>query len=210
MTLPAGRIVIMTKEPAAGRVKTRLAPALIDGGSERIHVALVEETIRRARSTGLPCTVSLSGDLSSPFADRLREAGLTVEPQASGDLGERLAAALVGPGRRLVLGTDTPIFEPDWLLSAIHAPAPVVLGPSDDGGYWMMALDAPCPGLFEGIPWSTDAVAATTMRRAADLGLAVTTAPTCYDIDEPADLQRLLNDPRCPPHLRTIAAQQLR
>lgn len=206
----AGRIVIMTKEPAPGRVKTRLAPALIAGGSERIHVALVEETARRALSTGLPCTVSLSGDLAGPFAAWLRGMGLTVEPQAGGDLGERLTDALSGPGRLLVLGTDTPIFEPDWLLAAIHDPAPVVLGPSEDGGYWVMALDAPCPGLFADIPWSTEAVAATTMRRAADLDLAVAAAPTCYDIDEPADLRRLLDDPRCPPHLRTIAAQQLR
>ncbi|MFT5686699.1 MAG: glycosyltransferase A (GT-A) superfamily protein (DUF2064 family), partial [Myxococcota bacterium] len=79
-----------------------------------------------------------------------------------------------------------------------------------DGGYWMLALDAPCRGLFADIPWSTDAVAETTMRRASDLGLAVHLAPTCYDIDEPTDLQRLLADPRCPPALRTTATQQLR
>ncbi len=204
------RIVILTRDPIPGRVKTRLSPALVAGGCERIHLALVEETTRRALATGLPCTVSLDGDLDGPLAGRLRRAGLTVEPQSPGDLGERLTAALSGPGRLLVLGTDTPLFEPAWLLDAIADPAPVVIGPSDDGGYWMLALDAPCPGLFVDIPWSTPAVAETTMARARALNLTVGRAPDCYDIDEPGDLLRLLDDPRCPSSLRTTAAAQLR
>ena len=132
---------------------------------------LVEETLRRAAATGLPVEVCLSGDLTGTFADRLRRHGVTPTAQASGDLGARLTAALAGPGRRLVLGTDCPLFEPRWLLDAVSSPAEVVIGPSDDGGYWMLTLDAPCPGLFEDVPWSTPAVAETTMSRAAALGL---------------------------------------
>ena len=204
------RIIILTKEPLPGRVKTRLAPGLRPGGPERIHQALVDETLSRALATGLPVDVCLAGDPHGPFAARLRSAGAAVLPQACGDLGARLTAALAGPGRRLVLGTDCPLLEPAWLLAAVDDPAPVVLGPSDDGGYWMLTIDAPCPGLFRDIPWSTAAVAATTMNRARELGLHVSLAPTCYDIDEPADLQRLLADPRCSIALRDTALPLLR
>lgn len=204
------RIIILTKEPVPGRVKTRLAPALCPGGPELIHRVLVAETLSRALATGLPVDVCLAGDRHSPFAERLRAAGAAVLPQASGDLGARLTAALAGPGRRLVLGTDCPLFEPEWLRAAIRDPAPVVIGPSDDGGYWMLAIDAPCPGLFRDVAWSTAGVAATTMTRARELGLAVSRAPTCYDIDEPSDLHRLLADPRCPIAIRDTALPLLR
>lgn len=200
----------MTKEPRPGRVKTRLAPALKPGGCEAVHTALVHETLSRALSTGLPVTVSLSGSLDGPFADRIRQTGASVVPQASGDLGDRLIAALAGPGRLLVLGTDCPLFEPAWLTDALSSPADVVLGPSDDGGYWMLTHSAPCPGLFTGIPWSTAETASATMQAAGALSLTLSLAPTAYDIDEPADLHRLLADPRCPPSLRQIATRHLR
>ena len=200
----------MTKAPQPGRVKTRLTAALRPGGCEAIHTALVFETLSRAHATGLPVTVSLSGDLHSDFAARIRQTGAAIVPQATGSLGDRLIAALAGPGRLLVLGTDCPLLEPDWLTAALESPADVVLGPSDDGGYWMLTHNAPCPALFTGIPWSTAAVAETTMQAAASLSLTLALAPTAYDIDEPADLYRLLADPRCPASLRDIATRHLR
>lgn len=204
------RIIVMTKAPRPGQVKTRLSPGLYPGGPEVLHRALVDETLTRALATGRPVDVCLAGDLHGPFADHIRAAGASVLPQVSGDLGARLTAALAGPGRRLVLGTDCPLFEPAWLERALTDSAPVVLGPSDDGGYWMLTIDAPCPGLFRDVPWSTSAVAATTMTRAHELGLTVSLAPTCYDIDEQADLRRLLADPRCPVALRDTALPLLR
>ena len=77
-------------------------------------------------------------------------------------------------------------------------------------GYWMLALDAPCDALFEDIPWSTPEVGRRTMERAHSLGLTLALAPTAYDIDEPAELLRLINDPRCPPSLSAVARSHLR
>lgn len=194
-------IVVLTKAPAPGRVKTRLIPALGARGAAALHEALVHQTLDLARATGLPVQVALDGPLDGPFAAALRGRGLAVFGQVSGDLGDRLRAALAGPGRRVALGTDSPTLSPAWIRAAAEAPTPVALGPAEDGGYWTIAVDAPCDAVFDAIPWSSDAVLATTLDRARAAGLGVTMLPTCYDIDLPADLDRLAADPACPPAL---------
>ena len=195
------RVEILTRSPTPGRVKTRLIPAL---GAERaaaLHAAMVHETLRRVAAAGLEARVHLDGDLEDPFARGLMDLGAALVPQASGDLGDRILAALSGPGRALVLGTDCVAFEPAWLQRAAASPAPVVIGPAEDGGYWTLAVERAQPELFQGVPWSTDGVLAATMQAAGRLGLKVETLPTCYDIDTPADLDRLRRDPACPPSL---------
>lgn len=193
---------ILTRTPAAGRAKTRLIPRLGAEGAARLHAALAEATFDLAAASGLPVTVHLDGDLESAFAAAIRARGFGVVPQVEGDLGARLRAATAQPGRRVLLGTDCVTFDPAWLEVAASDPAPVVLGPAEDGGYWTLALDAPCPALFEQIPWSTEAVAAATLAAAARLGRKVKLLPTCYDIDAPPDLLRLAADPACPRALR--------
>jgi uncharacterized protein len=204
-------IVVLTKDPAPGRVKTRLIPALGELGAARLHRAMVHETLRRATATGLPIRVSLRGDLAGPFAASLRARGCTVEPQADGDLGDRLVHALRGPGRRIALGTDCPIFSPSWLLDAARAPTPAAFGPSEDGGYWTICVEGTggpsrTERLFRGVPWSSPDTLARSLGRARACGIGVSRLPTCYDIDEPPMLARLAADPRCPPALLPFLA----
>ena len=206
---PAAQVVILTKPPEPGRVKTRLAPLLGDAGAAAVHAAMVWATLAQVQRAGLPCVVRLDGDPAGDFAAALAARGATVLPQGDGDLGARLRRALAGPGRCIALGTDCPLLEPVWLLAAARDPHPVVLGPAEDGGYWMIAIDAPQDALFEGIPWSTAQVRTATLARAQAAGLAVCELATCYDIDTPADLLRLLADPRCPPEILAAARPHL-
>jgi rSAM/selenodomain-associated transferase 1 len=201
----SAHVVILTKAPVPGRVKTRLIPALGAAGAARFHEALVEITLDLVAASGLEATVSLSGGLDSPFADRIRARDLNVKAQADGDLGARLRHALRGPGRCIAIGTDCPLLDPAALVAAARAPEPVVVGPAEDGGYWMIAVDAPQDSLFTDIPWSSPETLAVTLQRARGEGLAVRTAEMRYDIDTPGDLKRLLADPRCPPVLRAVA-----
>lgn len=194
-------VEILTRVPTPGRVKTRMAPALGDAGAADLHAALAEATFDLAAASGLPVTVHLEGDLDHPFAMGIRRRGFQLQVQAPGDLGARIRAAMSAPGRRVVLGTDCVVFEPDWLRQAVEDHSPVVLGPAEDGGYWCLAANTPCPALFENIPWSTDAVVDATRAAAARAGHAVSLLPTCYDVDTPADLARLRRDPACPPAL---------
>jgi glycosyltransferase A (GT-A) superfamily protein (DUF2064 family) len=75
------------------------------------------------------------------------------------------------------------------LLSA--GSADVVLGPCDDGGYYLVGVRAPRPALFDGIPWSTGGVLAATLERARGLGLRVSVLPAWFDVDTEGDLRRL-------------------
>lgn len=195
------RVVVLTRDPLPGRVKTRLIPALGAEGAARLHHAMALATVEAAVRSGLPVEVALEGDLRGPFALELAARGGRILPQGGGDLGRRLQLAMSGEGRAIALGTDCPHLDPDWLLSAAGAPTPIAIGPSEDGGYWTIALDEGGLGVLEGIPWSTPQVLERSLIRAAALGLAHTLLPTCYDIDLPSDLARLRADPRCPPSL---------
>ena len=195
-------VVVITRTPRPGAVKTRLIPALGAKGAARLHEAMAIEAVSRAARSGLPVLVHLDGALDHPFAHALRALGAEVAAQGTGSFGARLIAAMSGPGRRLALGTDCVTFDPAWLRQAAESEAPVALGPAEDGGYWCIAADEPFPALFDGIPWSTPEVAARTLDAAARAGLRVETLPICYDIDTPADLDRLRRDPSCPPSLR--------
>jgi rSAM/selenodomain-associated transferase 1 len=192
-------IVVMTKEAVAGRVKTRLVPKLGAEGAVAFHLALVEATLRMVASLELEAVVRLDG-ARGRVAALASELGFEVLAQAEGDLGARLVDAL-GDERRVAIGTDAPTIDPRWIADALARPEPVVLGPSDDGGYWLVGTARSTPALFHAIPWSTPAVHTTTLARARDAGLAVGLLPRWYDIDEPADLARLAADPRCPPSL---------
>jgi rSAM/selenodomain-associated transferase 1 len=194
-------IVVMTKEAVAGEVKTRLVPKLGAESAAAFHLALVDVTFRLAASVGAPVIVRLDAREPGPVASLARDFGFEVLAQAKGDLGERLVEAL-GNERRVAIGTDAPTVDPQWIADALARPEPVVLGPADDGGYWLVGTSRSTPALFASVPWSTPAVHATTLARARAADLAVGILPSSYDIDEPADLVRLAADPRCPPSLR--------
>jgi rSAM/selenodomain-associated transferase 1 len=196
-------IVVMTKEAVAGEVKTRLVPKLGAEGAAAFHLALVEVTLRMVASLGPPVVVRLDG-ARGRVAALAAELGFEVLAQRTGDLGERLVEAL-GDERRVAIGTDAPTIDPQWIADALARPEPVVLGPADDGGYWLVGTARSTPALFASIPWSTPEVHAATLARARAADLAVGILPSSYDIDEPADLVRLAADPRCPPSLRRRA-----
>src|SRR4029079_19481653 len=78
---------------------------------------------------------------------------------------------------------------------SLSSPRPdVVIGPSDDGGYYLIGIRKSQPRLFEAIDWSTDRVCAQTLERAAEIGLSVCLLPACYDVDDRWTLRRLCAD----------------
>lgn len=185
------RVVVFTKEPVPGRVKTRLVPELGQVGAAELHIAMTRDTLDNARLAGLEVEVALDGAAGWFDAPWSR--------QCEGDLGARMSAALA-PGPALALGTDAPTLPLDLLRGAADALAhhDVVLGPAFDGGYWTVGVRTAQPALFQDIPWSTDSVFADTVARCEELGLSLCTLPFWYDVDTPASLQFLRQ------HLRTL------
>jgi rSAM/selenodomain-associated transferase 1 len=186
----------MAKYPALGRVKTRLVTALGADGACALYRAFVLDLWDRLR--GLPYPVTWAyWPPDAPFAELLP--GARCRPQAGGDLGERMAAGIAselseGGGPVLVIGADVPHVPAASLAEAVAAlagGADVVLGPADDGGYYLIGVKAMVPALFRGIAWGTPEVLCATLARAQELGLATHRLPPDFDVDEPADVDRL-------------------
>ncbi len=190
------RIAVFARPPVAGQVKPRLSPALPAAMAARLYEALLADTLQAAREASADERVIAWADAGGvvPPAE-----GFVVRMQASGDLGERLRrvfdALLRDPGdRAVVVGSDCPSLTGELLERAFHALErhDAVLGPSSDGGYWLLGLARPAPQLFRDIAWSTPEVFAQTMARAAAAGLDVALLPALADLDTPADLARLV------------------
>jgi len=184
------RIVIFAKAPVPGKVKTRLVPALGAEGAAALAREMLERTVEEALATGL--AVELCGE---PDAAEWHEArpGLALTAQGQGDLGERLAEAAgraLGGGAVLLVGADCPELGEGRLRAAAQAleDHDAVLHPAMDGGYVLLGLRRFDPSLFEGIAWSTAAVAAQTVARIEALGWSLHMGETLRDVDEPGDL----------------------
>jgi glycosyltransferase A (GT-A) superfamily protein (DUF2064 family) len=102
----------------------------------------------------------------------------------------------------VVLNADSPTLPTSLLVRAAQALAAaddrIVLGPAEDGGYYLLGMNAAHAHLFADIAWSTDTVAETTRMRAATLGLPLLELPVWYDVDDPATLHRLAQEAFCP------------
>ena len=192
-------VVIMAKEPAAGRTKTRLCPPLSASDAAQLYEALLQDTIARLSCLrGVQLALACSPP-SAVAAFRLRAPhGALVLPVDGSDIGACLSGATGhlfdrGFSPVIALASDGPTLpsghiERAWELLEHHD---VVFGPSEDGGYCLVGLRHPAPGVFQNIAWSTFRVTAQSTARAAALGLSVALLPPWYDVDTPADLERL-------------------
>lgn len=201
--------IIFAKEPAPGQVKTRLTPPLRPAEACRLYGSFLEDIVEEtARLPGMDLALAHTPAGSGEAFRPLVPAAVRLFPQAGRGLGERMARAFAwgfaaGFETVLLRGSDTPdlpgaVLSEAWEQLAA-GPAAVVLGPSRDGGYYLMGLKAPHPELFQGIPWSTGAVLNDTLSRAQDLALKVHLLPAWTDIDTYADLVVFLKLPHPPP-----------
>jgi rSAM/selenodomain-associated transferase 1 len=192
----SGCVVVFGREPIPGAVKTRLAASVGDEAAAAIYRELLAHTLRVATAVGADIVLSVA----EPPGRGLRPpTDVAVEIQAAGDLGHRLAVAVErrfaeGYGRVVVIGSDCPELEPRHLEAALEGLAahPVVVGPAEDGGYWLIGLCAPVPGLFADLPWSTADVLELTRGRLRELDLSWLELDTLHDLDTEADLRRFL------------------
>lgn len=189
----------MAKVPGHGNVKTRLSHY---GDAERERLAWAFLRDKLAQVVSIPSTHAVVAFTPEAGFDTLAletagQAELLLQPD--GDLGARLAAIaekLLERGHVgvVLLDADTPNLPTDRIREAVvalNAGVPLVLGPAWDGGYYLIGLGARQPSLFCDVPWSTSRVMAATLERAERAGLSVYMLPAWYDVDQPADLDRL-------------------
>ncbi len=210
-------LILFARPPLPGRAKTRLIPLLGEPGAADLYRAFLADAatlasaVRAARPTvGLTAEWAMDGEvpgdlptwLPGPFLHRA---------QTGSNLGARMAAALgrrlahdnrASGGRAVLIGTDFPDLPPEIPLAAFEAlermeresskntPA-AVIGPSSDGGYYLMGLSRPVPEIFTDIEWGTEGVFEATLQKLNALAIPVHILPEWHDVDEPQDLAAL-------------------
>jgi rSAM/selenodomain-associated transferase 1 len=202
-------IVVMARAARPGTVKTRLTPILGDEGCARLQEGLIRHTSGLARQV-TPAGTYVAFDPPDGHHEiaRLVPPETRLFAQQGGDLGERMAAAArhvldQRPGRLVVLGTDVPTLTPLLLRRAFDLLAEghdAVLGPANDGGYYLVGMTRPLPEIFalDASLWGGPGVLAASLAAAAVSGLGVELLPPLPDLDTPADARTLLADPALP------------
>lgn len=194
------RVLVFAKAPRPGAVKTRLVPLLGEDGAAAVQAELIEHTLETVREAAVgPIELHAAPATDEFLTRRAAHFGAELIEQAAGDLGERMHAALKRAlrttDRALLIGCDCPAMTADYLRQAAAALTrgdEAVLGPVEDGGYALIGLSRAEPSLFTEMPWSTAAVMATTRRRLTALRWQWTELETLWDLDRPADYERLL------------------
>lgn len=192
-------VVVLAKAPIAGLAKTRLIPALGARGAARLQRRFTLRALGTAlRSEVGPVHLYCAPDTQHRFFRALARCGqVSLQSQAPSDLGERMRSALMLHHLSrpcILIGTDCPALTPQHLKRAAHvliSGQDAVFVPAEDGGYVLIGLARPVPGLFDGVNWSTPFVMDQTRQRLL-LAHATWQEPAIlWDVDTPSDLARL-------------------
>lgn len=193
------RLIVFARYPEPGRTKTRLIPALGEAGAADLQRRMTHKVLDEARELkrrrGVAVEVRYAGGdgdaMAAVFGDDLR-----YRAQVGEGLGARLHGAFVeafgeGCDRVVTIGSDCPGMTAERLAEAFEGlgRADAVIGPAEDGGYYLIGLNRPVAGLFDdGIEWGSERVLAQTLERAAGLGVSVHRLGELTDVDRPEDL----------------------
>ena len=192
------KIILFTRYPEAGKVKTRLIPVLGREETAKLHRDMVEHTLDRLKKfksfRSVEVEVCFEGGEQDLWESWLGK-GIEYFPQKNGGLGERMEEAFrrafsQGRERAILIGTDIPGIASGLLEEALEGLKvyDVVIGPALDGGYYLIGLSKICPEIFKDIPWSTDEVFARTLEIVKDASLSVLPLQPLADVDRPEDL----------------------
>jgi uncharacterized protein len=208
-------LLVFGKLPVPGEVKTRLTPPLTAIDAARLYEAFLRDTLDVGRMAGVDVWLCLAPP-ADPIPTGLVPDGVHVVVQQGADLGARMENAFAsafeaGYAEVVIIGSDHPTL-PVWVLSEafrrLDQPGALCIGPSEDGGYYLLGMNEPHAALFQDMAFSRDDVFEETMKRARNLGLHVTRLRVWFDVDRAEDLDRLARDleahDRLAPHTRRV------
>lgn len=192
------RLIVFTRYPEPGKTKTRMIPALGAEGAARLQRQLTEDTLFQVKKLAVSRPLSVEVHFTGG-TQQLMQAWLSsdfvYQPQVAGDLGTRMASAFVASFANemtgvVIVGIDCPDLKAPLMAQAFEAlqQSDLVLGPAQDGGYYLIGLKRMVRELFVGISWGTSQVRQQTVEIAKKLDLAIAFLPLLKDLDRPEDL----------------------
>ena len=188
-------LLIFIKNPEAGKVKTRLAKSIGDDKALQVYKELLEKTISVAKRTDVRRQVWYSSFID--YEDEITTDKFEKYLQSGSNLGERMKNAFQqvfeeGVERAVIIGSDCPSLNKKIVKNAFDRlkEKDLVIGPSEDGGYYLLGMNRYYETLFEDIEWSTESVLESTLQKAESNRLKVFQLPILNDIDNLEDLKR--------------------
>lgn len=183
-------LLVLLRLPEKGKVKTRLAATLGEEAALEIYKKLVSNTLDMVTRSGIPAYLFYTDGLP-PAGER--DARLTYHIQVDGDLGTKMANALFFVlslhKKALIIGSDCPDLTPEILHACCRSldEKDIVLGPADDGGYYLLGCRVLHPVLFANIEWSTPSVLDQTIEKIKEANLSWCLLEKLHDIDTAED-----------------------
>ena len=194
-------LIVFAKVPSPGRVKTRLTTLLTPEEAASIYEAFLLDAIDQY--SALPLDVRLYYvPTGSQIPATLRPDGVSIHEQKGEGLGKRMATAFVetfmaGYKRAVIIGTDHPTLPGDFIRQAfevLQQPYSISLGPSEDGGYYLLGMNEFYAEVFQDMRYSHDRVFEETVARVALTPASLYILPEWYDVDTPNELRRLIQE----------------
>jgi rSAM/selenodomain-associated transferase 1 len=194
-------LIVFAKVPRAGNVKTRLTPVLTPEEAARLYESFLRDALEQYEDLGADVRLYFAPPLpETPLAGVPDE--VTIATQEGDGLGARMKNAIRetldnGYDRAALIGTDHPTLPIGFVRQSFAALGPrrsVCIGPSEDGGFYLLGMNAYYPELFEGMTYSHDSVFSDTLARMGDIDARLTVLPQWYDVDTPAMLERMVTD----------------
>ena len=193
----------MAKAPIAGTVKTRLIPFLSAEQAAQFAERLLEDTVNKVKALRNHLIIAYSPAGQIGFFERFAGPAVVLAEQVGDTLGDKIHAAFQFAFAKdldsaVMIGTDSPTFPPEFIRQAFDfletGAADAVLGKSLDGGFYLIGLRALQRDFFEHVDWSSPRTFEQTVRNIKKSGLKTAEIPLWYDVDEPADLKRLMKE----------------
>lgn len=190
-------LILLAKAPIPGQVKTRLCPPFTKTGAAALYSCLLEDAAEEmVRVTRVHRYLFYAPSGSERIFRRPPFLGFERMPQSRGNLGKRMAGAFDtafarGCPRAVLVGADCPALSATLVRSAFRelaSGAGAVFGPSDDGGFYLIALSSRAPFLFRGVNWGTRSVLSEVSQRSRAAGLPFSLLPPAQDIDTADDV----------------------
>jgi len=199
-----GRILgIFAKQPLAGKAKTRLAQATSPDLAQRVAQALLEDSLDHFSGIQASRAIVYAPATGTTFFSQLAQGRYDLIPQCDGDLGHRLHhffanARRHGYSRIIAVGADSPTLPIDYVEHAFTAleAHDVVIGPAQDGGYYLIGGSLQELAIFDDIPWSSTRVLEVTIECVQKASARLALLPPWYDVDTAADWAMLCDDVR--------------
>ena len=190
-------VILFARDPILGQVKTRLNSFLDDETILKLYKCFLEDSLAKIQQVGnADCFVGISHENNSGFFNKLESFDMTLFSQQGKDLGDKMRRAFIdrfmqGYNKVVIIGSDSPSLPVSYIDKALDSERDLVLGPSIDGGYYLIAMRGKVFEVFSGVDWGTDKVLYETLQLVKEGSFSFDLLPVWYDVDLPEDLKFL-------------------